>query len=154
MSDKTQSILLAGVVCGVATAIVSQIPVLGGCLCCMTYMGAGVMGVWHFTNATEQTIMSSGEGAGMGALAGIVAAIAASVLGYAFLALGIGPGIEEALDQLYDSGLEQEQLDMIEGFIRSPLLWVGSVVVSTLFGTMLGAVGGAIGVSIFAKKQP
>ncbi len=157
MSGKTQSILFAGAVFGTATAVVALIPV-GGCLCCLTYIGAGVLAIWHYTNTTEGTSLTSGEGAGSGALAGVVAAIVASILGLLFMSAGIGPDVEtameEAMNQLYDSGqFDEEQLESIEELSDSPLLFVGSTFFSMIVAALLGAIGGALGVSWFAKKS-
>ena len=154
MNGKGQSILLAGAVCGVVTALVSQIPVLGACLCCLAYIGAGVMAVWHFSNSQEGDVfMTSGEGAGAGALAGVVAAVVAMIIGFILQAAGIGPGVEEALSQLSESGqFDDEQLETFESIMTSPLLYVGAGLLSAIVGALLGALGGALGTNWFAKK--
>ena len=160
MSDKFQSILLAGLVCGVAIAFVSQIPVLGACLCCLLYIGAGVMMVWHYSStqglndSPEGGDFSSGEGAGGGALAGLCAAIASFAVSFALMELGIGPDLDDVMSQLYESGqFDDEQLDVIEGFMNSSMIWIISGTFSSIVGAVLGAVGGAIGVSMFVRKK-
>ena len=154
MNGKNQSILLSGVVCGVLTALVSLIPFLGSCLCCLALAGAGVMTVWHFTNSQESDVfMTSGEGAGSGALAGVLAGIIYSLLVYALLASGVGPGIDEVLAQMEQQGqMGSEELEMVEGIMRSPWLFVALGVMSAIGGALLGALGGALGVNWFAKK--
>ena len=155
MTGKSQSILLAGAVCGIITAVLSIFQPWGGCACCLTYIGAGMMYVWHYSNDQERGFsMTSGEGAGSGALAGVVAAIIASIIGYAFQQAGVVPGPEEALNEIYDQGqFDDEQLEMIEGIVLSPFLIIVGTFVTAIFGALLGAIGGALGVNVFAKEE-
>ena len=154
MTGKTQSILLSGVVCGVITGLVNLIPFLGSCLCCLALAGAGVMTVWHFTNSQEGDVfMTSGEGAGSGALAGALAGIVYALLAFVLLSSGIGPGIDEVLSQMSEQGqLGDEELEMVENILRSPLLFVAIGAMSAVSGALLGALGGALGVNWFAQK--
>lgn len=153
MTGKTQSILLAGAVCGILTAVFSIFQPWGGCACCLTYIGAGMLYVWHYSNDQEHGFsMTSGEGAGSGAVAGVVAGIIATIIGYAFQQAGLIPGPEEAMNQFYEQGqFDDEQLEMMEGIVLSPFLMVVSGFVTAIVGAILGAIGGALGVSAFAK---
>lgn len=151
MPSKTQSILLGGAIVGVLVALLSQIPVVGGCIACLGYAAAGVVGVWHYTNTNELTI-ASGNGAGMGALAGVVAALIASLIGYVLMTMGLIPDMQQVLEQMSESGqMPDEQLEMMEGIFNSPLFFGGMIVLSTILGAILGAIGGAIGASMFKK---
>lgn len=156
MTGKTQSIVFAGALCGMITALVSQIqiPFVGACLCCLAYVGAGAMAIWHYSSSqAEDVFMTSGEGAGMGALAGVVAALVAMIVGYLLQAAGFGPDVDEVISQLYEAGqFDEEQLEAMENFIRSPLLYVGAGMLSSLVGAILGALGGALGASRFATN--
>lgn len=145
--------MLAGSVCGVITAVFSIFQPWGGCACCLTYIGAGILYVWHFSNTQEPGFtMTSGEGAGSGALAGVMAGLVATVFGIALQQAGIVPGPEEIVNQLYEnSEFTGEQLDMIEGIILSPFLYVASAFITAIIGGVLGAIGGALGVNLFAK---
>ncbi len=146
-----QSILLSGVASGVLVTLLANIPIVGGCLCCLAYIGAGVMSTWHYTNSYELTI-AGGTGASMGALTGVIASVASSVLGYISSKLGLTMTMEEAFRQLEESGqMPPEQIDMIMGLVESPMFYAGLLLVSIIFGAALGAAGGAIGASAFKK---
>ena len=153
MTGKSQSILLAGAVCGAITAGLSIFQPWGGCACCLTYIGAGMMYVWHFSSNQESDFtMTSGEGAGSGALAGAVAGIVAMIFGYALQEAGMVPGPEEALSDMYEQGqFSDEQMDTIEGIVLSPYMYIIGGAMTAIVGAILGAVGGALGVSAFAK---
>ena len=151
MSSKTESILLGGAITGVAMTLISLVPIVGGCIACFGYLIAGVVVVWHYTNTQGLTI-TGGEGAGMGALGGIVAAIAGSLVSYVLIMLDLAPGMDAVLDQLTQAGtLTNEQLDAAEGFFDSPLVYLAFFAVGSIVGALLGAIGGAIGASVFKK---
>ena len=145
--------MLAGSVCGVITAVFSIFQPWGGCACCLTYIGAGILYVWHFSNTQEPGFtMTSGEGAGSGALAGVIAGLVAMVLGFAMQQAGIVPGPEEAINEFYDSGqFTEEQLDTMQSIVLSPFMYVISAFMTAIIGGVLGAIGGALGVNLFAK---
>lgn len=151
MPSKTQSILLGGAICGVVLTLVARIPVVGGCIGCLGYIIAGLVVVWHYTNTHALTI-EGGSGAGMGALGGIVAALVGSVVSYAMISLGLAPGMDAMLQEMYNAGtMPEEQLEAIAEFMDSPLAIVVFVAAGMLIGAILGAIGGAIGASVFKK---
>jgi hypothetical protein len=153
MPSKTQSILLAGVAIGVAAALFSLIPMAGSCLACIAYLCAGLLAVWHYTN-THQVTITGGQGAGIGALAGIVAMIVASILGYLFMAIGLAPNWQDMMmQQLEASGMDPEQQEQMAEFFSSPLVWVGFILLGLVLYAIIGAIGGAIGASVFKKGR-
>ena len=161
MSDKTVSILIGGLSIGVVTTILSifssnpNSPVSSciGCFICLLYIGTGLLAVWHYTKNTQTTI-SGGEGAGMGALAGIVAAGLGGVLGLLMRAIGLLPNVDDLIRQLEDSGqmdqVPAEQLDLIYQIIEVSAGPLG-IVIGIVFGVIAGVIGGAIGASVFKK---
>ena len=123
----------------------------------------GMIAVWHYTNENELTIMA-GEGAGMGALAGVAGAILAIVLDQVIGFVGlpdqqaIQQMTQEWMQSFFTGNLDPDQLEQMreqqeaqqEQFntpmMRAVFMGVG-VVVSAIFG----AIGGAIGASMFKK---
>ncbi|ACY48804.1 hypothetical protein [Rhodothermus marinus] len=152
MQEKLPSILLGGAVVGVANVLIAQIPVVGGCLACLLYIGAGMLAVWHYTNAYRVTL-PGGQGAVMGLLAGIVAALTSGVLSILLIRIGVLPdpiAAMEASGQL--SQMPPEQAEMTVRVVRmltGPLgLLIGAVI-----GGLIGLIGGVIGAATF-KKGP
>lgn len=155
MTGKNQSIFLAGAVCGIITAVLSIFQPWGGCACCITYIAAGMLYVWHYSNTQEHGFtMTSGEGAGSGALAGVVAGLIAMIIGFALQQAGIVPGAEEALVDMYEQGqFSDEQMETIESIVLSPFMFIIGGAITAVIGGLLGAIGGALGASIFAKEE-
>lgn len=150
MSDKLPSILLGGAVIGVANVLISQIPVVGGCLACLLYLGAGMLAVWHYTNA-HQVTLPGGQGALMGLLAGIVAAFIGGVLALLLIRLGILPdpvAVLEASGQL--SEMPPEQAEMALRWVRAVSGPLG-LVFGAIIGGLIGLIGGVIGAATFKK---
>lgn len=151
MPDKTQSILLAGLAIGVAATVLGLVPGVGGCLACATYIGAGMLAVWHYTDRHRLTLQG-GQGAGIGALAGVVAMVTASILQFVLMATGVQPSFREAIaDQLDASGLDPAQVEQFMSMVESPFFVVGMILVGLVVYAILGAIGGAIGASVFKR---
>ena len=158
MSGKTQSVLLGGLVIALAATIVGflqfsvpqQVQPVFGCLTCILFIGTGLLAVWHYTSTNGLTI-PGGEGAGMGALSGVIAAIAAFVIAWALRAVGVFPSVEEMIEMaMQGQEIPPESREMMEtmaGFSSG----IGGLLVNLLFGVIAGAIGGAIGAAVFKK---
>lgn len=153
MPAKTQSVLLAGLAMGLAAAVVSLLPAVGGCIACFLYFGAGLMAVWHYANTHGVTI-SGREGAGMGALAGIIAGTVAGLISLVLMAADLQPTFREAMEQQMEaSGMDPAQMEQLEAMFESPLFILAVVVIGLTIDAIVGAIGGAVGASTF-KKGP
>lgn len=151
MPSKIQSILLAGAAIGVLAALFSLIPMAGSCLACIAYLAAGVVAVWHYTS-THQLTITGGQGAGLGALAAVMAGIVAAVLSYVFSAIGLMPNMQEMMRaQFESSGMDPDQIEQMIAIFESPLVIAGLYLVGLAVNAIVGAVGGAVGASIFKK---
>lgn len=151
MPNKSQSILLAGAAIGVAAPILALIPAVGSCFSCIAYVCAGLLAVWHYTDRHNLTL-KGGEGAGLGALAGIVAMAVASLLSFLFTAIGLTPPIRQVIeDQLDASGVDPAQAEQIMEMASSPLFIVAFFIVALIIYAILGAIGGVIGANVFKK---
>ena len=154
MSEKNLSILIGGLAGGLLAVLLSlpQNQFLG-CLACLSYVGCGLVAVWHYTNTNTLTI-AGGEGAGIGALAGVVGGVVSSLLGWFFRMIGLLPGTEEAIQQLEDSGqldqMDENTAEMMYQFIEFST-GIGGVVISVIIAVILGVIGGAIGAAVFKK---
>lgn len=153
MPSKTPSILLGGAVLGLLIPFLGLVPVLGACLCCFAYIGAGMASTWHYTDMHNLTIRG-GTGAGMGAASGAIAGFVAFLVTMILIGFGIVPGAEEVVRQL-DEPEFREQIgpETAEELFRFIEMYYGpaSAVVNVLVGSILGLIGGVIGASIFQK---
>lgn len=151
MSPKQQSILLGGLVAGVlSTSYLGLINVL----CCAGIMIGAITSVWHYTSNTDDTV-ESGDGAVMGAGAGVVAVLVTTVLTYAIIN-PLGLGVEEGM-----MGIMQNYMDMSEEQLQQMQAQqnqgIGMIALGVGFSLILysvfGAIGGAIGAAIFGGEE-
>jgi len=155
MPSKTQSIIIGAAVYVVLGLLVNFLfqggGIVAGILGCLIPFSSGLVAVWHYT-ATHNLTIPAGQGAGMGALAGLAGAVVATIIVFVLISAGILPDpIEAARLQMESQGLSDEQLDsalvMVERFSNPVVDLALSAVVAALFG----AVSGAIGAVIFKK---
>ncbi len=147
MTPKTQSILLGGVAIGVISSLLGAIPVVGGCIACLAYIGAGMLAVWHYTNENELTIRG-GEGARMGALAAFVAGVISSAISFVYMKVAGISMLDEMRRGMEASG-NSAQADQIMGVLSSPGVIAAILLFVLLIFVVLGAIGGAIGAAVF-----
>jgi len=155
MPSKTQSIIVgaaAYVILGVLINFLFQGGgITAGILGCLIPFSSGLVAVWHYT-ATHNLTIPAGQGAGMGALAGLGGAVVATIIVLALISAGILPDpVEAARLQMESQGMSDEQIDgavaMVELFSNPVIdLAIGAVV-----GALFGAISGAIGAVIFKK---
>jgi len=143
--------LIAGAIAG----FLSGFPFFGlfNCVCCLWIVGGGAVAVKLLSKSTPG-ILSSSDGAVVGALTGIVASVVHTVLSLAFK-----PDIETArrvLDWLSGMGVEspsnvESMLESGSAFRSPGWILLGLFVTAAVYAVM-GGLGGVIGVSLFAKK--
>jgi len=148
MSGKSTSILIGALVVGIlSTSYLAMI----NYICCLGILAGGATAVWHYTSTNELTIMS-GEGAGLGALAGLLGALIGFGLDQTMGLFGLGS--QQVSQGLMEGFMNQEQLDAMreqqEGMQSGGMKMVGALI-GMAFGAIFGAIGGAIGASMFKK---
>ena len=154
MPSKLPAILVGGVSMGLLIVFVRFIPLLGECLACLAIAAAGVIAVWKYTNDHRLTV-SGGQGAGMGAMAAIVAGITDALVGLVLnmmgLAVGLGAMRDQAIEALEQGGYDPEAIDMMEEIFQADWFIPAVLACSLLLYIFIGAIGGAIGAASFKK---
>ncbi len=171
MSPKFQSIILGGLITailGSALGIGAQSSqVLGILACCFPGIVGALISVWHYTTNNALTL-TSGEGAGVGALTGLIGYLLTIPLSFILSMVGIIPSpfdteaqIQAARDRFQDqldSGqISQEQFEqMVETTAQfaTPTMILGFMALALVVYAVIGAAGGAIGASMFKKGGP
>ncbi len=120
-------------------------------ICCLGVMIGGATAVWHYTSTNELTIMS-GEGAGLGALAGILGGLIGFGLDQTMGTFGLGSQqIQQGLWEGFMDPAQLEQMrDQQEAFQSGGMKFVG-IAMGMAFGAIFGAIGGAVGATMFKK---
>ncbi|PIQ63810.1 MAG: hypothetical protein COV99_00855 [Bacteroidetes bacterium CG12_big_fil_rev_8_21_14_0_65_60_17] len=156
MPDKKRSILLGGLVSGLlSTSYLGFINVL----CCLGVIAGALAAVWHYTSENQLSV-KAGEGAGMGALSGLVGFIVGNLLTLVFMSLGIRHdlAINQYMLNAFGENMPPEQYDMMVAQIEKPFTIGGyladsllTLLLSALVVVAMGAAGGAIGARMFRK---
>jgi len=140
MNNKLKAALLGGLIVGVLSVIVSQIPIVSLC-CCLWGIGGGAVAGLIFIKGSP-TRVSVGDGAMVGALAGVVGAVIYLIIGLP-IALFLGAA---AMQQAFaQSGVHIP-------FSGTVLLIVGNLIGGICL-IILAAVGGILSVPIFEKRK-
>jgi hypothetical protein len=143
--------LIAGAVAG----LLSGLPFIGmaNCVCCLWIVGGAAVAVRLLAAATP-AVLTSGDGAVVGALTGITAALTDAVVSIPLRSFNLELG-RRLLDKAADMGGEVPAgLDGIfntTGGISPGWFLLGLFLSAAIFALM-GALGGIIGVSLFARK--
>jgi hypothetical protein len=151
MPNRTQSVLIGGIVAGIlSTSVLGIINIF----CCAGVIIGAVVGVWHYTQEHRLTI-PSGQGALIGALCGVVGALIAGVLNQILVVIGLDFATamqESMIENLGMSADQLEQMRQMQEAQQGGGVWV---ILGILFNAVLfavfGAIGGAIGASVFQK---
>ena len=134
--NKFKPALLGGLVVG----LLSSIPFINYC-CCIWAIGGGALACMLYMKESP-TPVGPGEGAMLGALAGVVGAVLYLVVGVPIAYFLSAAQMEEAFRQAN-----------IQIPITGPLLFIVSGLIGGLILLVLSIIGGVIAVPIFEKRK-
>ena len=127
---------------------------LFGCLGCLTWLASGLIAVWHYTNKYQLTLTSR-QGFKLGALAGLVNALAIFLFGRALVFMGIMPSAAD-MARLFTGnpafGVPDTDMDMYGEVFGFAFVW-GALLFGLVLGPLLGLIGGAIGSAMFERGR-
>jgi len=153
MSDQRPGMFVPALIGGALAGVLSGIPIVN-CLCCLWIIGGAILASYLLCKDSSVSL-SAGDGAIVGALAGIIAAVVDTIISIPFEALNsrffqriVETLREYAEDMPYDweTWIDKSNIGTTTTMMFLGLLF--SVVVFTIFGVL----GGIIGISIFGKK--
>ena len=140
MNNKLKAALLGGLIVGVVSGIISLIPIVKMC-CCLFAIGGGVVAGLLYIKGSP-TRVSVGDGAMVGALAGVVGAIIYLVISLP-ITLWVGAAeVERAFSQY---GRQMP--------FTGTVLIIVSCIVGSIGLIVLAAIGGILAVPIFEKRK-
>jgi hypothetical protein len=142
---NNRSLFIAAGIAGAATAVISSLPLVNllNCLFCGWLWVGGAAGVWLYQRDAKTTVTSA-QGAGIGALTGLVGAVLGAVIGLLFSGLGLG------LMTIADA---QASRDLFDTLLGAGILQGLGLVFSIVLYPAFGALGGVIGASIFKSSK-
>jgi hypothetical protein len=136
MNNKLKPALLGGLIVGVLSAI----PLVQYC-CCIWGIGGGVLAAFLYIKSSTVPV-KTGDGATVGALAGVIGGIIYLILG---LPIAIFFGMAAMEEQLTRSGVSLP--------FSGVLLIIVAGIVGAIILAILATLGGVIGVAIFEKRK-
>ncbi len=156
MNEQRPSMLAPALLGGAVAGILSGLPFLN-CLCCFWIIGGGMLAAYLLAKEAPVSL-TSGDGAVVGALSGISAAVVDSLVGIPLrgLNLAVMRRMFERLAEFADempSGWEN-WLDRSAGGFSVAMFFLGLFLSAAVFAAV-GTLGGIIGASLFGRKpQP
>lgn len=147
-----KSALIGGGVFGTASAL----PYLEmiNMVCCALVIGAGVLATYLYFKDMEPTTGHLGQGASVGWLAGIVCALANTIVSAIVTAAGFSPDVSP--EMLEGFGELPTWLSDYLNMLASPgvnALKIGlTLLVSLILCSIFSTIGGLVGAAMFAKK--
>jgi hypothetical protein len=150
MTPRQQSILIGAVVTGIlSTSYLFFINVL----CCLGVIIGGAVATQQYTSRTGAAI-ESGDGAVLGALAGVGGAILQPLLNWALRPFGLGV---RDISMSMMEGMEGQpgmSPEMMQQMQSDPSMgaMLFNLVVGMVVYAIFGAIGGAIGTAIFGEE--
>lgn len=137
MNDKLKPALIGGLVAG----ILSVIPIVATCGC-LWAIGGGVLAGFLYIPKSP-TPVKAGEGAILGALAGVVGAVIRIVIGIPLnYVMAANMGLEEQLERMN-----------MQVPVSGMMLIILGAVLGAIFAIALSTVGGLIAVPLFEKRK-
>jgi len=139
---------------GIAAGVLTAVPFVN-CFCCLWIIGGAMLAAYLFAKGSPAPL-TPGDGAILGILTGIVAAVADSILSLPFEAMN-REFVQRFMDQFSQfveqmpSGWER-WLDQRAGGV-SPAWFLLGLLASAVIYAAFGALGGLIGASIFGRKK-
>lgn len=154
MTQPHAGMFKPALICGIAVGVLTAVPLVN-CLCCLWIIGGAMLAVYLFTKGSPNPL-TPGDGAVLGILTGIVAAVADSVFSLPFETIN-REFVERFMDQF--SQFVEEMPAGWEKWIEtraggmSPAWFFLGLLASAVIYAAFGALGGVIGASIFKPKK-
>jgi hypothetical protein len=150
---------------GLIMAVLSGVPFLNliNCCCCAGVILGGFLAVFFYTRDLTPVMapLETNDALKLGALAGVVGAVAGTILSAIFSVVAGDAGNEAVMGVIrqFEGSIPPEVMDQIEtqmveagGFSAINLMigFISSIIIYPIFGLL----GGLIGYQVYRNKQP
>jgi hypothetical protein len=156
MNPQKPEYLRPALIAGAVAGLLSGLPFIGAgnCVCCLWIVGGAAMAAKLLASGTP-LILKASDGAVVGALTGIVAAVVDAIISIPLRSFNMGLA-QRLIDKATELGGEMPAgLDQIfngsSGMLTPGWFLLGLFISAAVF-TVMGVLGGIIGISLFAKK--
>jgi hypothetical protein len=143
---NTKNLIIASLIGGLISIVLSNVPILNfvNCLLCAGFWAGPLFAAWFYKRQTGTVTL--GQGAAIGALAGVWAGVFGLILAFFNLA-GFG-----AMLQSYSQFMPQDAANL-DPSLFGAMGWLFNFV-GVGFDIIVGTIGGLVGGAIFKTKTP
>jgi hypothetical protein len=153
MNNERPSFFMPALIGGGLAGILSAIPFVN-CLCCLWIIGGAILAT-YLVSKDSKVFLSLGDGAIIGALAGVIASIVDFFVSIPFQAMSdqMARNIMEKVSEYADE-MPQGWENFLEGggFEASMAMNILGLLIAAVVFSILGALGGILGMSLFGKR--
>jgi len=154
MTQQRPGMFQPALICGLAAGVLTAVPLIN-CLCCLWIIGGAILAAFLFSKRSPQPL-TPGDGAVLGIMTGIVAAVADAIVSLPFEAMN-REYVQRFLDQFSQFFEEMprgwEKLVESRAAGASPAWFLLGLLASAVIYAAMGALGGVIGASTFARPK-
>ena len=152
MNNKVKPALIGGIVLG----LLSVIPFVNAVnICCCLWAILGGMLATYLYVKNSPTPANAGDGAILGALAGVIGAAISVVLGIP-ISMAMGPTMRNLVISIIE-GIDPRQADIMRQQFEAAGTSLGPVIINALIMAVLlfvfSVIGGLLGIPIFEKRK-
>jgi len=152
MSEQRQKMFAPALIGGAAAGLLSGMPIVQ-CMCCLWVIGGAMLSA-HLLAKNSTVSLTAGDGALVGAISGIIAAVIERLISIPFAAFSL-----EFARKLMES-MSRFTQEMPSGWetwldgsrVLSPALFMLGLMITAFIFAGLGALGGILGASLFGRK--
>jgi len=153
MNEQRPSMLTPALLGGAVAGILSGLPFLN-CLCCFWIIGGAMLAAYLLARESPVSL-TAGDGAVVGALSGMAAAVVDSLVGLPLRGINLAV-MRRMFERLAEFAEEmpsgwQSWLDRSAGGFSAPWFFLSLFITAAVFAAV-GALGGVIGASLFGRK--
>jgi len=153
MNNERPSFFMSALIGGGLAGVLSAIPFIN-CLCCLWIIGGAILAT-YLLSKDSKVALTSGDGAIVGAFAGVIAAIVDFFVSIPFQAMSddMARNIMEKVTEYADE-MPQGWESFLEGggFESSMAMNILGLLIAAVVFSILGALGGILGMSMFGKR--
>lgn len=153
MNEQRPSMLTPALIGGAVAGILSGLPFLN-CLCCFWIIGGAMLAAYLLAKESPVSL-TAGDGAVVGALAGLSAAVVDSLISLPLRGLNLAV-MRRMIDRLSEFADEmpsgwESWIDRSAGGFSVAMFFLGLFLSAVIFAAV-GTLGGVIGASLFGRK--
>jgi hypothetical protein len=138
---------------GLVTGVLSALPIVsaGNYCCCLWVVTGGLLSA-YLLQQDRHDVITAGDGAIVGLLAGVFGAVVQAVLSIP-IELAVGPIERQLMERLTEmSGARGSTLDFgVPGMIGSVVLRVLAFIWTLVVGAVVSTIAGIVGAALFAR---